>query len=93
MQGWHYRKGLIYYRPIFLPTKLAFLRANGNPTERISEFVSYHLNPLVQLLPSYVKNTTHLLSILNEINFLPTDGILITLVPALLQFCFILHFK
>ena len=30
------------------------------PTERISAFVSYHLNPLVQLLPSYVKNTTHL---------------------------------
>ena len=48
---------------------------------------------LVQLLPSYVKNTTHLLSILDEINVLPTNGIFITLVPALLQFCFILHFK
>ena len=41
----------------------------------------------------YVKNTTHLLSILDEINVLPTNGIFITLVPALLQFCFILHFK
>ena len=27
MQGWHYGKGLIYYRPIFQLTKLAFLRA------------------------------------------------------------------
>ena len=35
--------------------------ANGHPTEKISEFVSFHLNPLVQTLPSYVKNTTHLL--------------------------------
>ena len=38
--------------------------ANGHPTERMSEFVSYHLNPLIQLLPAYVKNTTHLLNIL-----------------------------
>ena len=28
MQGWHYGKGLIYYRPIFRLTKLAFLRAD-----------------------------------------------------------------
>ena len=27
MQGWHYDKGLIYYRTIFRLTKLAFLRA------------------------------------------------------------------
>lgn len=40
--------------------------ANGHPTERISEFVSCHLNPLIQLLPSYAKNTTHLLNMLKE---------------------------
>ena len=44
------RQRLIYYRPIFRPTKLAFLRANGNPTERISDFVSCHLNPLFMRL-------------------------------------------
>ena len=27
MQGWHYGKGLIYYRLIFQLRKLAFLRA------------------------------------------------------------------
>ena len=27
MQGWHYGKGLIHYRPIFRQTKLAFLMA------------------------------------------------------------------
>ena len=46
-------------------------------TERISEFVSYY--PLVQLLPSYVKDTTHLLNILKEIDVLPTNAILVTL--------------
>ena len=25
MQGWHFGKGLIYYRPVFRLTKLAFL--------------------------------------------------------------------
>ena len=46
-------------------------------TEKISEFVSYY--PLVPLLPSYVKDTTHLLNILKEIDVLPTNAILVTL--------------
>jgi len=29
MQGWHYGKGLIYLRPIFRLTKLAFLKARA----------------------------------------------------------------
>ena len=35
MQGWPYGKGLIYYRPIFWLTKLAFLRARTIPRENI----------------------------------------------------------
>lgn len=46
-------------------------------TEKISEFANYH--PLGQLLPSYVKDTTHLLNILKEIDVLPTNAILVTL--------------
>ena len=53
--------------------------ANGHPTERISEFVSHHLNPLVQTLPSCIKNTTHLLNKLNQIDVLPPNAILVTL--------------
>ena len=53
--------------------------ANGHPTERISEFVSFHLNPLAQSLPSYVKNTSHLLNILKEIDVLPNNALLVTL--------------
>ena len=33
MQGWHYGKGLIYYRPILRLIKLAFLKARAIPTE------------------------------------------------------------
>ncbi|XP_078371355.1 uncharacterized protein LOC144655007 [Oculina patagonica] len=53
--------------------------ANGHPTEKISEFVSYHLNPLVQTLPSYIKNTTHLLNKLKQITDLPPNALLVTL--------------
>ena len=31
--------------------------ANSHPTENISEFVDYQLQPLVQLLPSYLRDT------------------------------------
>ena len=37
------------------------ISSNGHPTERISEFVDYHLKPLVQTLPSFIKDTTHFL--------------------------------
>ena len=32
--------------------------ANGHPTERISEYIDYHLRPHVLELPSYVQDTT-----------------------------------
>ena len=35
MQGWHYGKVLIYYRPIFWLTKSAFLRATAIPRENV----------------------------------------------------------
>ena len=38
MQGWYYGKGLIYYRPIFRLTKLAFLGARVIPRENISKY-------------------------------------------------------
>ena len=40
------------------------ISSNGHPTERISEFVDYHLKPLVQNRPSFVKDTTHFLQLL-----------------------------
>ena len=34
-EGRHYGKWLVYYRPIFLLTKLAFLKARAIPRENI----------------------------------------------------------
>ena len=50
MQGWYYGKGLIYYRPIFRLTKLAFLRARVIPRENISKYKDlYGKNPNVSV--------------------------------------------
>ena len=44
MQGWHYGKGLIYYRPIFRLTKLALLRARAVQRENIHIAITVPLN-------------------------------------------------
>ncbi|KAJ1217733.1 hypothetical protein NDU88_005323, partial [Pleurodeles waltl] len=37
------------------------------PTEKLSEFVDCFLQPMVYNLPSFIKDTTHILSILNDV--------------------------
>ena len=53
--------------------------SNGHPTERISEFVDFHLKPLVQTLPSFIKDTTHFLLQLQKLGPLPDNTLLVTL--------------
>ena len=53
--------------------------SNSYPTERISQFVDHHLQPLVTKLPSYIKDTTHILNKLNNICQLPNGVLLVTL--------------
>ena len=48
-------------------------------TERISQFVDYHLQPLVHKLPSFVKDTNDFLNKLLTIGNLPADSLLVTL--------------
>ena len=45
----------------------------------VDGFVSFHLNPLVQTLPSYVKNATHLLNKLQDFDDIPPNALLVTL--------------
>ena len=51
----------------------------GAPTERISEFVDYHLRPLVNQIPSFLKDTTDFLKKLSTLGRLPPGSILVTL--------------
>jgi hypothetical protein len=45
--------------------------ANGHPTEKISEFVDFHLRPHVEALPSHLKDTTDYLQKMESMNPLP----------------------
>ena len=53
--------------------------SNSHPTERISQFVDYHLKPLVQTTQSFIKDTTHFLNKLQQLGQLPNNAILVTL--------------
>ena len=49
----------------------SFVFSNSNPSEHISQFFDHHLHSLVNKLPSYIKDTTYLLSKLNNLAQLP----------------------
>ena len=53
--------------------------AIGCPTSKIAEFVNHQLQPMVEKLKSYIKDTTHFLNKLAEIDHLPDDAILVTM--------------
>ena len=55
------------------------ISSSGHPTERISEFVDYHVKSLVQCLPSYTKDTTRVLLQLEQTGPLPDNAILVTI--------------
>ena len=61
------------------PPGRPIVSASSHPTERISEFVDYQLNPLVPKLPSDIKDTTHFLQKLDSLPELPNGCLLVTL--------------
>ena len=61
------------------PPGRPIISANGCPTEKISQFVDHFLNPAMQKLKSFVKDTTHFLRILSGLQQLPEDTLLVTL--------------
>ena len=50
----------------------------GTCTERVSEFVDFHIKPLVPEIPSYIKDTKHFLQVLRDLGRLPEGAILVT---------------
>ena len=51
----------------------------GCPTEKISLFVDYHLNPLVRNVPSFIKDTNDFLCKLQDLQNIPPNSLLVTL--------------
>ena len=60
------------------PPGRPIVSAYGCPSERISQFVDHFIQPLVQKLPSYLRDSTHLINILKGLR-LPENAILASL--------------
>ena len=50
----------------------------GTPTEKVSEFLDYHLKPVMQSAKSYIKDTSDFLRKLKELGEVPENAILVT---------------
>ena len=61
------------------PPGRPIVSGNGCPTEKISEFVDFFLNPLSKQFPSYIKDTNHFLQILGKHKNVPKGAFLFTL--------------
>ena len=72
------------HKGIVPPPGRPVVSGNGGPTEKISKFVDHFLNPTVKESKSYVKDTTHFLSILEELGEIPDSSLLVTLDVAAL---------
>jgi hypothetical protein len=52
--------------------------ANAHPTEKISEFIDFHLRPFVENLPSHIKDTTDYLKKMENLT-IPENTTLVTM--------------
>ena len=62
------------------------ISANGHPTEKLSEFLDYHLRPFVSQLDSYIQDTTDFLNKTPKEN-LPDNTYLLTMDVTSLYTC------
>ena len=51
----------------------------GTATERVSEFLDFHIQPLVEGVPSVIKDSTHFLQRLEDLGHIPSTAILCTM--------------
>ena len=61
------------------PPGRPIVSGNGCPTERVSQFVDFFLQPCVKKIDSYIKDTTDFLLMLQQLGRLPPDCLLVTL--------------
>ena len=77
------RPGRFYLLPkihkgVLPPPGRPIISAIGSPTEKISEFLDFFLQPLLMSIPSYIKDTGHFLHILQQLGPLPQGTLLVT---------------
>ena len=77
------RPGRFYLLPkihkgILPPPGRPIISAIGSPTEKISEFLDFFLQPLLTSIPSFIKDTGHFLYILQNLGPLPEGSLLVT---------------
>ena len=48
----------------------------GTPTGKLSEFVDFHLQPIIKILPFIIKNTTDFLCKLERLDDIPDNAII-----------------
>ena len=80
----HTKPGRFYLLPKIHKNKLPppgrpIISAIGSPTEKISQFVDFFLQPMLPKMKSYVKDTGHFLYLLEKIGPLPDNIIIGTL--------------
>ena len=66
------------HKNTLLPPGRPIVSANECPSERISQFVDHFIQPLVTKIPSYLRDSSHLMNILRNLR-IPNDAILCTL--------------
>jgi len=67
------------HKNIIPPPGRPIISANNCPTERISQFVDYFINPLVPEIKSYIKDTTDFVTKIHNIRDIPNNTLLVTL--------------
>jgi hypothetical protein len=72
------------HKGVIPPPGRPVVSGNNGPTEKISKFVDHFLNPTVKDIKSYVKDTTHFLSLVEGLGEIPDSSLLVTLDVAAL---------
>ena len=77
------RPGRFYLLPkihkgVLPPPGRPIVSAIGSPTEKISKFLDFFLQPSLSSIPYYVKDTGHFLYILQNLGPFPEDTLLVT---------------
>ena len=59
------------HKDIQNPPGRPIVSGSGGPTEKISQFVDHFMGPLVPLSRSYIRDSTHMINILNNFKIIP----------------------